>query len=244
MAHQRWSAADIHIHTTVSDGVATPVEVLRWANRHTDLAVIAIADHNAVAGALEAAEAAPKFGHVEVVVAQEVESSDGHIIGLWAGERIHPGLSAAETVEAIHAQGGLAVAAHPFAPRWWHRHGLCRGDKGIYDSVAFDAVEVANSTPLFAGGNLRARLYQMLNRHRLAATGGSDAHIPSVIGTSRTLFRGSTAQDLRAAIENRQTRVRGPRFQPHRSIVYARHVPAIKIRDAERRERERSDGIR
>ncbi len=244
MASRRWSSADLHIHTTVSDGVATPLEVLRWANRRTDLSVIAIADHNAVAGAIEAAEAAPRVGHVEVVVAQEVESDDGHIIGLWAPERINPGLSAAETVDLIHGQGGLAIAAHPFAPRWWHRHGLCRGDRAIYDAVPFDAFEVANSTPLFAGGNLRARAYHFMHRHRLAATGGSDAHIPSVIGSSRTLFPGSSAADLRAALEARLTRARGPRFQPHRGFVYARHVPTIKERDAERKERERSDGIR
>lgn len=244
MTRQTWSAADIHIHTTVSDGVATPLEVLEWVNRNTDLAVIAIADHNHVEGALEAAEAAPSVGEVEVVVAQEIESVDGHIIGLWAPDRIPPGMSAEETVAAIHGQGGLAVAPHPFAPRYWHRHGLCRGEREVYDAVAFDAIEVANSTPLLLHANWRARLYQRLNSHRLARTGGSDAHILSVIGSSRTLFKGRTAADLRRAIERRDTKVRGPDFRPHRGIVYARHVPTIKERDAERKERERADGLR
>lgn len=228
MTRPGWSAADLHIHTTVSDGVASPLEVLKWVNRRTDLAVIAIADHDSVRGALEAADAAPSFGSVAVIVAQEVESADGHIIGLWAPERVDAAMSAADTVAAIHDQGGIALAAHPFAPLWWHRHGLCRGDADVYDSVDFDAIEVANSTPLLATGNWRARWYQMRNRHRLAATGGSDAHILSVIGTSRTLFRGSTPEDLRRAIEARETRVRGPEIQPTRGIRYVRHVPRIK----------------
>lgn len=228
MTRAGWSAADLHIHTTVSDGVASPLEVLKWVNLRTDLTVVAIADHNSVEGALEAAEAAPSMGPVAVVVAQEVESADGHIIGLWAPERVPPAMSATDTVDAIHDQGGVAIAAHPFAPLWWHRHGLCRGDRELYDSVPYDAVEVANSTPLLATGNLRARWYQLRNRHRLAATGGSDAHILSVIGTSRTLFRGHTPQDLRRAIEARETRVKGPRFQPTRGLRYARSVPRIK----------------
>lgn len=244
MTNATWSNADTHIHSTVSDGVASPLEVLRWANEHTDLAVIAIADHNAIEGAIEAADAADSIGRVEVVVAQEVESADGHIIGLWTTERVPPGSDAMRTVAQIHEQGGLAVVAHPFAPRWWHRHGLCRGHTSVYDSVPFDAVEVANSTPLLFAANYRARLYQAFNRHRLAALGGSDAHIPSVIGTSWTRFPGSTAADLRRAIEERTTRGRGPKIQPHRGLVYARHVPTIKERDAERKAREEADGLR
>lgn len=236
------SSADLHIHTTASDGTASPAEVLEFASEATDLAVIAICDHNTNEGALEAAAMAHRF-RVEVVVGQEVESAQGHILGLWTPEIVAPGLSAAQTVSRIHAQGGIAIAAHPFAPRWWHKHGLCRGDREVYDSVEFDGVEVANSTPLLFLANFRARWYQRAHAGRLAQTGGSDAHIPSVIGTSRTLFEGATAQDLRVAIENRTTRGWGPSFQPLRPYRYARKVPEIKTRDAERKAREVARGV-
>jgi hypothetical protein len=157
---------------------------------------------------------------------------------LWTPKLIAPGMSAHDTVAEIHAQGGLAVAAHPYAPRWWHKHGLCRGETSVYDCVDFDGVEVANSTPLLLAANFRARAYWRANRHRLAATGGSDAHILSVIGTSRTLFPGSTAEDLRHAIEARTTRGHGPTFNPGRSFSYARKVPEIKERDRDRKARE------
>jgi hypothetical protein len=65
----------------------------------------------------------------------------------------------------------------------------------------------------------------------------------SVIGTSRTAFPGTTAADLRAALEGRATRGWGPSIQPLRALRYALRVPEIRRRDAERklREAERSD---
>lgn len=242
MRRTKYSAADLHVHTTASDGTASPREVLEWASERTDLAAIAICDHNTVDGALEAASFAHEYP-VELIVGQEVESSDGHILGLWAPRLVLPGRSAAATIADIHAQGGLAVAAHPFAPRWWHKHGLCRGEREVYDSCAYDAVEVANSTPLLFLANFFARGYQRGNQARLAATGGSDAHMLSVIGTSRTLFEGSSAEDLRRELEARRTRGWGPAWSPTRTVRYARKVPEIKARDADRKAREAANGM-
>lgn len=237
-----YSSADLHIHTTASDGTASPAEVLEFASEATDLTAIAICDHNTNEGALEAAAIAHRY-RVEVIVGQEVESADGHILSLWTPDIVAPGMSAEKTVAAIHDQGGLAVAAHPFAPRWWHKHGLCRGEREVYDTVAFDGVEVANSTPLLLFANVRAKLYRRAHTARLAGTGGSDAHMLSVIGTSRTLFPGMTVDDLRRALESKTTRGWGPSFQPARALRYARKVPEIRVRDAERKAREAARGI-
>lgn len=231
MRRRHLSAADLHIHTTASDGTATPREVVEWAALHTDLKVIAICDHNSVHGAHEAAEIAKDFP-IEVIVGQEVESADGHILGLWAPRAIAPDRPAAETIADIHKQGGIAVIAHPFAPRWWHKHGLCRGEREVYDSCDYDAVECANSTPLLFLANFFARGYWRANRSRLAATGGSDAHMLEVIGTSRTLFAGETAQDLRRALEARTTRFWGPVWSPTRAWRYSKKIPEIQERSA------------
>ena len=237
-----YSTADMHVHTTASDGTATPRQVVEFVATRTDLSVVAICDHNTNEGALEAAGYAHEYG-IEIVIGQEVESSQGHILGLWTPELVTPGRPAAETVANIQAQGGLAVAAHPYAPRWWHKHGLCRGETCVYDNVGFDGVEVANSTPLLLAANFRARRYWRVNRDRLAATGGSDAHMLTVIGTSRTIFPGSTAQDLRNAIESRTTTGYGPTFNPVRLFFYARKVPEIKERDRDRKAREAERGV-
>jgi predicted metal-dependent phosphoesterase TrpH len=218
---------------------------LAWVCAKTDLRVIAIADHNTNLGAFEAVRIAESEGlEIEVIVAQETESADGHIIGLWTPDLIRPGMSAADTVAAIHSQGGLAVAAHPFAPRLWSRAGLDRGSRAVYDAVGYDALETANSTPLLFVANHVARLYQRSCGDRFACTGGSDAHILPVIGSSRTYFPGETAADLRVALEERLTTVTRPGISPRRNWRYARHVPRIMQRDRERKAREVELGIR
>ena len=156
---------------------------------------------------------------------------------------IEPGMPAAETIAAVHSQGGLAIAAHPYAPRWWAKHGLCRGETAVYDTVDYDGFEIANSTPLLFLANFHARRYQRTNAHRLAATGGSDAHMLSAIATSCTLFPGSTAEDLRAALAARTTRAWGPSFSPIRPLVYAGKVREIKRCDRESRLRAEAEGL-
>jgi hypothetical protein len=65
----------------------------------------------------------------------------------------------------------------------------------------------------------------------------------TVIGTSRTIFPGSTAQDLRHAIESCATTGYGPTFNPVRLFFYARKVPEIKERDRDRKAREAERGV-
>jgi predicted metal-dependent phosphoesterase TrpH len=245
MQLQTWSSADLHIHTSASDGVATPEMVLEWVCRETDLAVIAITDHNTNSGALEAARLVASGDYdVEVIVGQEVESSDGHVIGLWAPDLVRPGMTAAETVAAIRAQGGLAIAAHPFAPRFWARAGLDRGSRLVYDSAGYDGIEIANSTPLLFLANWFARFYWTTHHRRLFCTGGSDAHILRAIGSSRTWFPGESAADLRAAMESRMTRAELPGVSLVRNWFYAWNVPRIMARDRDRKAREVEAGIR
>jgi predicted metal-dependent phosphoesterase TrpH len=239
-----WSSADLHIHTTASDGVASPEFVLDWVCTRTDLKVIAITDHNTNVGALEAAELASRGDHpVEVIVGQEVESADGHILGLWTPKLVRPGMSAADTVVDIHSQGGLAIAAHAFAPRLWEHAGLARGNRTVYGNVPYDGIEIANSTPLLFLANWIARFYWLAHRERFACTGGSDAHILPVIGTSRTLFPGETAADLRTALDQRLTRAALPGISPVRNWRYARKVPQIMARDRDRKAREIEAGV-
>lgn len=214
-------AADLHLHTSYSDGWPSPVELVRHAARNTELDVIAVTDHDTIRGALEAQELAAAFTRPHVIVGEEVSSRDGHILGLFLAKGIRPGMSAAATVDAIHAQGGLAVAAHPFwrTARATRGRGPVHGVGWLAAELDFDAVEVENSTPGFYPFNrLAGRLNAGLGTAEL---GNSDAHILDAVGRAYTTFPGTTAGDLRRAIEGGRTRARRRRYEAIGLVRYA-----------------------
>ena len=212
--------ADLHIHTRFSDGWPSPVQVVEQAAR-LGLDVIAVTDHDTVEGALRAADyASRREGGPHVIVGEEVTTREGHVVGLFLETRIRPGLSAAASVDAIHGQGGLAFAAHPF----WRtqrqaRDGRVRGVGWRAAALDFDAIEVENSTP---GFYLFNQMAERLNQEvRLAALGNSDAHILDAVGRSYTSFPGHTPQAVRRAIETRRTRAHRRRYPALALMRYA-----------------------
>ena len=80
--HMEEHQADLHIHTTASDGVLAPSQVVFRA-RERGLTCLAISDHDTVAGIVEAQRAAAQ---VEITLIPAVELSTGgeqeiHILG-------------------------------------------------------------------------------------------------------------------------------------------------------------------
>lgn len=199
----RAGRADLHIHTLASDGISTIEEVLDQATRVRALDVIAITDHNTVSSAHEA-KALAQGSQIEVITGSEVSSAHGHILALWINEDIKPGMSVRDTVDAIHAQGGLAFAAHPYANRAFGRFGLQSVGDHMMDS-GLDGIEVYNSTPYMVYANMLASRQVLRNPDMFAAIGGSDAHMPQAVGKGVTLFPGTCAADLRHALEERRT---------------------------------------
>ena len=219
--HQMLSRADLHIHTTFSDGTLEPEDVLNYYGVHPELSVIAITDHDTLDGALRLRDHREQhldvYGGIDVIVGQEVTSRDGHIVGLFMEQVVPAGMSAADTVAAIHEQNALAIAVHPYT----HLMEFA-GLKGVGDlilEVPFDAVETrnANITEIYSNvwAQWRAR------RAGLCEVGSSDGHFDDAIGLSYTLFEGATAAELRAAIGSRQTRVGGHVYGP---LTLARYV--------------------
>jgi hypothetical protein len=198
--------ADLHVHTLYSDGGQSPEAVVRAAAGRVD--VVGITDHDRVGGALRARDYArehPELG-VDVVVGEEISTLNGHLIGLYLSEAVPAGLSARETIERIHAQDGLAVAAHPFHPL----RGVARGHQPIgrlIPELPFDAIEVVNNAGVFS------KLYDAWAALRnvewmLPVTAGSDAHDVWYLGSACTTFPGRDAEALRLALEAGRTRAR------------------------------------
>jgi predicted metal-dependent phosphoesterase TrpH len=213
--------ADLHMHTSHSDGWPSPVDVVDHVILRGDLDVIAITDHDTIEGALCAAEHAagtPLAPHV--IVGEEVSSRHGHILGLFLERRVRPGMSAAATIAAIREQGGLAIAAHPF----WRTERQVRGRvvHGVgwwAAELDFDGIEVENSTPGFYLFNQMA--HRLSEAAGVAEVGNSDAHILDAIGRAYTCFPGRTPQALRAAIATGLTTAHRERYRAMGLVRYA-----------------------
>ena len=194
--------ADLHMHTTVSDGFSTPERLARHL-RGLHLDVVSVTDHDTIEGSLRVRDALAGEGP-EVVIGEEVTSANGHILGLYLQNRIRPGMSAPATIAAIHEQGGLAIAAHPYQFPWARGRSFFLGVGDLAWELPFDAVEVINGAPAMELVNIRAR--RRTTREGRAAMGGSDAHVIRGVGHVHTVFEGNTAADLRTSIETGSVR--------------------------------------
>lgn len=199
-----WSKADLHLHTTYSDGLMTPEETVDLIAQETPLRVIAITDHDTIEGALVAREYASLCQpRLEVIIGQEVTTGQGDVLGLYLHSTLPQFPTAAAAIEAIHQQGGLAVAAHPFV--------FGGGTQSLYFTflhLPFDAVEARHGCPLSLVANFGAHLLNWFGP-RFPELGNSDSHIPYTAGQAFTWFRGHSSADLRQAIINGSVRPGG-----------------------------------
>ncbi|MGE3077390.1 MAG: CehA/McbA family metallohydrolase [Dehalococcoidia bacterium] len=212
--------ADLHIHTRVSDGMATVSEVLEYIEHRTDLDVVAITDHEDAGGGLLARDLAVKRGYrFEVIPGAEVTTLQGHVLALFI-ERTPPSFRRVEsTLEMIHSQGGLAIAAHPLS--WMTRSISARtlNRLALEGSGKFDAIELGNPSP--AGVRTARRARQMnASTWNLPETGGSDAHHLPHVGTGWTEFEGWSADDLFQAIRLGETAARTRAYPGFGEIGY------------------------
>ncbi len=194
--------ADLHMHSTYSDGCATIEEILEHVQQNTNLDVIALTDHDVIDGALRARDLWARGSYrFDFVVGEEVSTNEGHLLGLFIEKGVPAGLSMERSIDLIHEQGGLAVVAHPL-----HRFFRHSCKREVLDRIAesrdvwLDGIETWNAS--FCG--VYANYIAMgTNRavYNIPELGNSDAHMLSAIGSGITWFEGKSAQDVRATIE-------------------------------------------
>ncbi len=133
------------------------------------LGCVAITDHNEFK-AFEDEKDNPEG--IIVIPAEEVSSSEGHIVALGIDRQIPRDLGIQETIDAIHEAGGIAIAAHPY--RWWS--GL-----GVKNTLAynFDGIEALNARSIPSANKKSLKLAKKIGK---PMTAGSDAHTPEKIG--------------------------------------------------------------
>jgi predicted metal-dependent phosphoesterase TrpH len=194
---------DPHIHSTYSsDSTASPGDIVKQA-RAIGLDAIAVADHNTIKGSKATIDAAKDFKDLVVIPAMEISSSKGHIVALGISEDVKQGLSPEETVENIRAQGGIAIAAHPFVR---YREGLCDNVRDL----DIDAIETLNSRYIFGYSNWRAK--NLAIKRNIPEMGSSDAHFLEAIGSCVTELEADfSSENIIEVILSGKTNVYGDR---------------------------------
>jgi len=203
-SHTHYSTAKI-IHV---EGLNSPEEMVRRA-KEIGLDAIAITDHDEFKGALEAEKIGKKLG-ILVIKGEEVTTSENkHVIGLGLNEKIGENLSIDETIDSIRAQGGAAIAPHPFD----------LANMGIRDKcLKCDAVEVFNSINLDRFSNANAKNFA--EKHSMNKVAGSDAHCVEMLGYSSTEIDSEKNEDsVIMAIKKGRTLPLG-RYVPMNIVQY------------------------
>jgi len=169
--------ADLHIHTEYSMDCNTSLDELIRRCQELDINCVAIADHGTIEGALKLKAMAP----FRVIVAEEVLTPNGEIMGMFLSETIASGLSASEVIARIRGQGGLVCIPHPFD--------VLRGsalDGKIIEKLAaqnqIDLLEVINSRSILLRSVDHARAFAL--KYNIAQSAGSDAHTLPEIGNA------------------------------------------------------------
>ena len=165
---------DLHVHTRYSyDSLIRPKELVFYSKKRR-LDGVAITDHDTIEGVSEIA----KETDIVIIPGIEVTSSEGHILGLNVHENIPKKLNSDETVDKIHAAGGIAIACHPAA--------FLKISLGKNMNSKFDAVEVINSSAFPFEYSVR-HSQQIASRLGISQVAGSDAHYAPEIGYAYTV---------------------------------------------------------
>jgi len=185
-------------------------------NRCQELGIncIAIADHGTAQGGLKMQEMAP----FTVIVAEEILTPDGEIMGMFLKEDITSGISLAEAISQIRAQGGLVCLPHPFDTV---RQSALRArvTEEIVDQI--DVVEVLNARYLFQHSVDKALAFA--KKHGIAQVAGSDAHsLPEIGNAYVEMPEFKDSRDFLKALS--KSKICGHRTNPlmHFNSVWAR----------------------
>ncbi len=184
---------DMHMHTTVSDGRASPEEVVLVAVEK-GLDFIAVTDHDSFEGAIRARRAAASAGlDLVVIIGSEVRTTRGDIlVYCMEGPPSRVPRDPLELRDYMRGENCLVVPAHPFDKR---RKGI---GELVYEG-GWDALEVFNA---YSDPWSNRRAEEAARQLGLPGLANSDAHVPEAIGAAYNIVYCSdfTAEAILEAI--------------------------------------------
>lgn len=167
---------ELHCHSNYSErikvkveGINSPAEIMKHA-KHLGVGAVAITDHDVFKAHKVVNASAKKYGVLHIP-SEEIDTSEGHVLAIGINEWIKSHMDVRETIDQIHSQGAIAIAAHPFDIN----------DDGIKESARFcDAMEIFNCLNLDRIANIKGRKFAQKNE--IPGVAGSDAHMLDMMG--------------------------------------------------------------
>ncbi|MCJ7617633.1 MAG: hypothetical protein MUO43_13960 [Desulfobacterales bacterium] len=185
---------DLHVHSESHGKGFIDADLLRESLKRNGLDGVAITNFFNISHALFLKKEVKEY---IVIVGQEIMTKDGHIVGLGLKKNIPNCLSAEDTIDIIHEQGGLAVAVHPYLH-------LGLGGKTPYLPV--DAVEVYNAVigGFFVYNFLAKKMARKMDVTPLASTDTTDGKL---IGRSYTEVMTDSSDSILETIRSGNVRL-------------------------------------
>lgn len=192
---------DMHCHTKYSHDALSSLEDIFKIAKQKGLDGIAITDHDNTLGWKDAIKVANKH-NMQVILGEEIKSKNGDILGLFLQKEIKMKKEDPEKIiNEIHAQGGIAIIAHPFASK--------KPFKNIEKYLnIIDGIEIFNARRFFNKENRKAKKLSEKYPH-LLITAGSDAHAASGIGYAYLESNAKNLNEFKKAILSKNVKWHG-----------------------------------
>ena len=158
---------DLHVHSKYSKDSLLDLETLRKIYDKKGIVPI-ITDHNTTRGN-------EKFGCK--ILAEEINTKDGEIIGLFMTEEIKSLLSLEETLDILKKQDALVMIPHPFDDI---------RKSTLKKIIIPNLIEVFNSRTIKGESNEKA--LNFANKNKILKLANSDAHTRIEIGNAYNII--------------------------------------------------------
>jgi hypothetical protein len=141
-----WLKGNLHTHTTRSDGVLPPQETIaKYTAKGYDF--LMLSDHDTLG------EPEKLDGNGMLLIrGNEISAGGPHLLHVGANRRIEPDENRQQVIDAVNADGGLAILCHPN----WQEHFNHYTFEKLLELKNYAGIEILNGTCLRLPGEARA----------------------------------------------------------------------------------------
>lgn len=197
---------DLHTHTSLGSGdsLIRPRELVALAKRN-GLDGVCITEHGNIKA--EGVEELAKEHVFLVLGGFEATTELGDILVFGVDSYPRDVSRAAELRRFVEEAGGVMIAAHPFRNEITRRaYRMPRDSLTIEEACQREIFRLVDAIEVVNGWSVEEEIIftqEVSSRLALKGTGGSDAHLPSQIGSCVTIFENTirTEQDLVAELK-------------------------------------------